>query len=165
MSEDKNSNLMIIGLGIVAMFFAYLIYVKSKDTTSTPISTPTYMPTQQPTIDNAQLYNIQLQTQQINETLRLQMNQIQSIQEQQLKQSESIIKLENVKCSNVVSMDNNANYNTVNSDYNNNYNPTDYNANYNTTETLNNNLIKNLRLSNVSRENDELIADRIFGMK
>jgi len=153
--DSKNSNLMIIGLGIVAMFFAYLIYVKSKDTTSTPISTPTYIPTQQPTIDNAQLYNIQLQTQQINETLRLQMNQIQSIQEQQLKQSESIIKLENVKCSNVVSMDSNNNYNTLDNNYN----------------TLNDNInrianpIRNIRLSNVNRENEELIADRMFGMK
>jgi len=162
--DSKNSNLMIIGLGIVAMFFAYLIYIKSKDTTttSTPISTPTYIPTQQPTIDNAQLYNIQLQTQQINETLRLQMNQIQSIQEQQLKQSESIIKLENVKCSNVVSMDNNSNHNNTNSEYNNNYNPTDYNPNL--TEYITN-PIRNIRMSNVNRENEELIADRMFGMK
>jgi len=29
MTEDKSSNLMIIGLGIVAIFFAYLVYMKS----------------------------------------------------------------------------------------------------------------------------------------
>jgi len=160
--DSKNSNLMIIGLGVVSMFFAYLIYVKSKDTLITsPVVQPTYQPIQsspqQSSIDSIQLYNIQLQTQQINDTLRIQMNQIQSIQEQQLKQSESIINLENIKCSNIVSMDSNNNYNTLD---NNKYNTIDNNNNFN-----NNNLIKNLRLSNVSRENDELIADRIFGMK
>ena len=154
--DSKNSNLMIIGLGIVAMFFAYLVYVKSKDTTI-PVSTPIYTPIEQPTqsIDNSQLYNIQLQTQQINDTLRLQMNQIQSIQEQQLKQSESIIKLENVKCSNVVSMDSNNNYNTLDNNYN--------TLNDNINQTIN--PIRNIRLSNVNRENEELIADRMFGMK
>ena len=163
MTEDKSSNLVIFG--IVAAFFAYLIYIKSKDISITsPVVQPTYQPiqqiqpSQQSYIDSIQLYNIQLQTQQINDTLKMQMDQIRSIQEQQLKQSESIIKLENVKCSNIVSMDSNNNYNTL--DNNNNYNsPNSYNP-------VNNiNPIKNIRLSNVSRENDELIANRIFGMK
>jgi len=150
MSEDKNSNLMIIGLGIVAMFFAYLIYVKSKDTTI-PVSTPIYTPIEQSTqsIDNIQLYNIQLQTQQINETLRLQMNQIQSIQEQQLKQSESITNLETIKLSNVVSM-NNRNDNTVN----------DIKNKSETTKMSN-----VIPIDNISGKNEEFISSTIFGMK
>ena len=139
--NSKDSNIIIIG--IIAAFFAYLIYMKSKDT-QIPIvqSPPIYYPTQSTQlIDSTQLYQIQLQTQQINETLKLQMSQIQSIQDQTLKQSERLAQLENAKCSNVVSMNDIPYTKTI-------YNP-----------------IRNLKLSNVSRENNELVADKIFGMK
>ncbi len=151
MSEDgKNSNLMIIGLGIVTVFLAYLIYMKSKDTQTRPIlestqSTLQSMPqlTSQP-IDNLQLYQIQLQTQQINDILKTQASQIQLIQEQQLNQSESIANLENTKYSNIVSM----------------------NDNNNKTNNINNiNSLRKLNLThNIRKENEEMITNTL-GMR
>ena len=169
MTEDKSSNLMIVG--IIAAFFAYLIYMKSKDTSSI------IQPTQQ-SIDNIELYKIQLQTQQINDTLKLQMTQITLMQEQQLRQSESISNLETIKCSNVVSMNNRDDniFNNINntksettkssniiSMNNNDYNNDNTNINNNINT---NNSLRKLRLtSNVGRENEEFIANTIFGMK
>ncbi len=163
--DNKNSNLIIFGLGIVAMFFAYLIYIKSKESssTSTPTLTPTlslhndpyqynpynFQPTMQcpppQIIQFPQPYQnqqSQVELYKISEQLKLQNNQIQDIQEQQAQQMQNINQIENAKCSNVVSMGNN-NYQSQNN-------------------------IKPLRLSrttNVGRENEEDISNRIFGMR
>ncbi len=170
--ENKNSNLIIFGLGIVAMFFAYLIYVKSKEPTTQPSSSPVlslhpdlYNNPYNPY--NNQPYNIQptlqcpppqiiqfpqqYQNQQsqvelykISEQLKLQNSQIQAIQEQQAQQLQNINQIENTKCSNVVSMDN-------------------------TYQPLSLNNMKSLRTpkypTNVRRENEEQIAKNIFGMQ
>lgn len=156
--EGKNSNLIIFGLGIVAMFFAYLIYSKSKETTTQPTLSPLslhpdfynqyqqYQPYQPPLqcpppqiIQFPQPYqNQQPQTQvelyKISEQLKLQSEQIKSIQEQQSMHTYNIDQIENTKCSNVVSMGNPK--------------------------------LQSLKIpSNVGRENEEYIANTVFGMK
>ncbi len=157
MTEDnKSSNLILFGLGVVAMFFAYLIYVKSKETTqSSPVLSlhpdnnqqyqyqyqpyqPYQPPLQCPPPQIIQFPHQQSQTQvdlyKISEQLKLQNEQIKSIQEQQAMHTYNINDIENTKCSNVVSMGNNK--------------------------------ISNLNIpTNVRRENEEHIANTVFGMK
>lgn len=141
-NDDKNSNLIIFGIGAIAILFGYLIYLKSKESIPQPQpQQPQLQPQLQPQqsqqpqqIDSVELYKI-------SEQLKLQTAQIKSIQEQQLQQTQNISQIESTKCSNVVSMSDGI------------------------YPSINNNIAKNIRLSNVKRENDELIADRIFGMK
>ncbi len=148
MTEEKNSNLLIFGIGIVVVFFGYLIYMKSKD--SVPLQLPTQpaqgqiQPIQSTQLDNIQLYKIQLQTQQIADQLQAQNNQMKLIQEQQMSQLKTITDLENAKCSNVVSMNNKPNINTL--------------------ESLSYKFPSNIS-TNVRRETEEFISNRMFGMK
>lgn len=153
--DNKSSNLIIFG--IVAMFFAYLIYSSKNQsqlqTQSPQLSQPTQIQPQsvQP-IDYSLLYELQKQTYELTNSIKVQNDQLKLIQDQQLLQSNSLNALENEKCSNIVSM--------------NNTTPSNNNTNNNNTSNNNfTNQLKNLRFSNVGRENEELISDRIFGMK
>ena len=151
--DNKNSNFLIFGLGIVATFFAYLIYIIHKEnqliTQQIPIQQiPQYTqpviqpiiiqqpPVQQPIqpLNSVELYKI-------SEQLKLQNNQIQSIQDQQMNQNRNISQIESTKCSNVVSM-NDGIYPSIN----------------NMTQKI-------PKQTNVGRENEEYVSNKIFGMK
>jgi len=148
--DNKNSNFLIFGLGIVAMFFAYLIYIKSKETQPSPQQIPIQQPIQQPVIQPIIIQQPPVQPIQplnsvelykISEQLKLQNNQIQSIQDQQMNQNRNISQIESTKCSNVVSM-NDGIYPSIN----------------NMTQRI-------PKQTNVGRENEEYISNNIFGMK
>jgi len=130
--NEKNGNFGLVIIGIAAMFFAYLIYIKSKETPQIQPIQPIQLP-QQTQLDSVELYKI-------SEKLQLQSDQIQLIQDQQIKQMQDISLIESTKCSNVVSM------------------------NDGTYPSMNNGTYPSIK-TNVRRENEEDIANRIFGMK
>jgi len=149
-----NKNLLIYGLGLGAvLFFVYLIVREHNKTLLAAIKPVTYQPTIQQ-VDNLQLQQLQLQTQelqaqtkQINDTLTFQNQELQLLHELQLKQQQNITNLESVKCSNVVSMNDEIDY----------VQPT--------SPTLNNLKTKKFNTSNVKRENEEYVSNKIFGIK
>jgi len=114
MTDTKNNSkdntiLIIFGLSVVAMFFAYLIY-SSKQNQIQPLSQLQQLQQNQlqqlqqlqyqpqnislTSIDNLRLQELQLQTKQLSDIVKTQNTQLQSLQEYQFKQLNKITELE-----------------------------------------------------------------------
>ncbi len=158
MTDEKNSKILIYGLGLgVVLFFVYMIIKEQNKTLLSVINQQTIQPqilqssyqadlhSEHSCQTELQLHQLQMQTQelqtqtkQISDQLQFQNQELQLLHELQLKQEQNISNIQNTKCSNVVSMDNN-------------------------NLQLKNN-IKNLSRTNTKRESDEHISSTIFGM-
>jgi len=141
--DNKTSNLIIFGIAaLAAMLFGYLIYSSrnQQPLQTQPIQQPQLI--QQPqSIDTSLLYRLEFQTQQMADNIKLQNDQLKLLQEQQMNQSQSVSQLEAAKCNNVVSMNNNTS----------------------SLKPLTISQMKKLP-TNKTRENEEEIANRYFGM-
>lgn len=140
--DNKTSNLIIFGIAALAtMFFAYLIYTNKNQQPTQPVQQT--QPIQQPSIDTSLLYRLEFQTQQISDNIKSIQDQQKILQEQQMIQSQSVSQLEAAKCNNVVSMSNNDNTSSL--------------------KPLTISQMKKLP-TNKTRESEEEIANRYFGM-
>ena len=156
MTEDnKNSNLIILGIAaLAAMFFAYLIYSSNKQQSQSPSTQPD---------------QLQKQVQDLLNMSISQQQNIQQIQQVQLQQANNIIELENTKCSSTTTI--------PQTDQPSETQPTipqedfipgsDLLGNVSTVSMANQSHHKkltNVNKTNVGREIDELYANRAFGM-
>lgn len=142
MTEEKSSsNLIILGIAaLAAMFFAYLIYSSNKQ----------QVQPQLPQSDTLKANQLQ--------------EQIIEIQKIQLQQANNIIELENNKCATTVTIPP-AQPVTQPTQTQDEFTPgSDMLSSYNTVSMPTQRRISNVNFSNVTRENEEIIAHRYFGM-